>query len=30
MILFNENDDAEYRQQALNKSLMKIAPAKKR
>ena len=25
MILFNEGDDAEYRQQALNKSLMKIA-----
>lgn len=30
MILFNENDDAEYRQQALNKSLMKIAPGEKR
>ena len=30
MILFNEGDDAEYRQQALNKSLMKIAPARKR
>jgi dihydromonapterin reductase/dihydrofolate reductase len=29
MILFNENDDAEYRQQALNKSLMKIAPGEK-
>lgn len=29
MILFNENDDAEYRQQALNKSLMKIAPCEK-
>jgi dihydromonapterin reductase/dihydrofolate reductase len=27
--LFNENDDAEYRQQALNKSLMKIAPGEK-
>lgn len=26
MIMFNENDDAEYRMQALNKSLMKIAP----
>lgn len=30
MILFNEDDDAEYRQQALNKSLMKIAPGEKR
>ena len=29
MILFNEGDDAEYRQQALNKSLMKIAPGEK-
>ncbi|WP_437887565.1 dihydromonapterin reductase [Phytobacter sp. V91] len=29
MILFNESDDAEYRQQALNKSLMKIAPGEK-
>ena len=29
MILFNEHDDAEYRQQALNKSLMKIAPGEK-
>ena len=29
MILFNEDDDAEYRQQALNKSLMKIAPGEK-
>lgn len=26
MIMFNENDDAEYRKAALNKSLMKIAP----
>jgi dihydromonapterin reductase/dihydrofolate reductase len=26
MIMFNEHDDAQYRQQALNKSLMKIAP----
>lgn len=25
LILFNEHDDAEYRQQALNKSLMKTA-----
>lgn len=30
LILFNDDDDAEYRQQALNKSLMKIARAKKR
>jgi dihydromonapterin reductase / dihydrofolate reductase len=29
MILFNEGDDAEYRQQALNKSLMKIEPGEK-
>ncbi|RSK69218.1 dihydromonapterin reductase [Enterobacter huaxiensis] len=29
MILFNEGDDAEYRQKALNKSLMKIAPGEK-
>ncbi|KFD20909.1 dihydromonapterin reductase [Yokenella regensburgei] len=29
LILFNEEDDAEYRQQALNKSLMKIAPGEK-
>ncbi|HFZ8993570.1 TPA: dihydromonapterin reductase [Citrobacter freundii] len=29
LILFNENDDAEYRQQALNKSLMKTAPGEK-
>lgn len=29
MILFNEEDDAEYRQKALNKSLMKIAPGEK-
>nr|WP_318381841.1 dihydromonapterin reductase [uncultured Enterobacter sp.] len=29
MILFNEDDDASYRQQALNKSLMKIAPGEK-
>lgn len=26
LIMFNESDDAEYRQRALNKSLMKIAP----
>ena len=26
MIMFNEHDDAQYRQEALNKSLMKIAP----
>ena len=26
MIMFNEHDDAQYRQKALNKSLMKIAP----
>ncbi|WBM68893.1 dihydromonapterin reductase [Buttiauxella sp. WJP83] len=26
MIIFNEHDDAQYRQEALNKSLMKIAP----
>ena len=25
LILFNEHDDAEYRQQALNKSLMKLS-----
>lgn len=29
LILFNESDDAAYRQQALNKSLMKIAPGEK-
>lgn len=29
LILFNDDDDAEYRQQALNKSLMKIAPGEK-
>lgn len=29
MILFNEEDDAEYRHKALNKSLMKIAPGEK-
>jgi len=29
LILFNEGDDADYRQQALNKSLMKIAPGEK-
>ncbi|MGX9741773.1 dihydromonapterin reductase [Pseudocitrobacter corydidari] len=29
LILFNETDDAAYRQQALNKSLMKIAPGEK-
>lgn len=29
LILFNESDDSEYRQQALNKSLMKIAPGEK-
>lgn len=29
LILFNEHDDAEYRQQALNKSLMKTAPGEK-
>ncbi|MGL5601329.1 MAG: dihydromonapterin reductase [Silvania sp.] len=29
LILFNEHDDADYRQQALNKSLMKIAPGEK-
>ncbi|WP_044176851.1 dihydromonapterin reductase [Phytobacter massiliensis] len=29
LILFNEGDDAQYRQQALNKSLMKIAPSEK-
>lgn len=29
LIMFNEDDDAEYRQQALNKSLMKIAPGEK-
>ncbi|OAT25610.1 alternative dihydrofolate reductase 1 [Buttiauxella ferragutiae ATCC 51602] len=26
MIMFNDHDDAQYRQEALNKSLMKIAP----
>ncbi len=30
LIMFNEGDDEAYRQQALDKSLMKIAPAKKR
>lgn len=29
LILFNESDDAAYRQAALNKSLMKIAPGEK-
>jgi hypothetical protein len=29
LIMFNEGDDAEYRQQALDKSLMKIAPGEK-
>lgn len=29
LILFNEHDDAEYRQQALNKSLMKTAHGEK-
>lgn len=29
LILFNEGDDAEYRREALNKSLMKIAPGEK-
>ena len=29
LILFNEGDDAEYRKQALDKSLMKIAPGEK-
>ncbi|WP_054180182.1 dihydromonapterin reductase [Trabulsiella odontotermitis] len=29
LILFNEGDDADYRQQALNKSLMKTAPGEK-
>lgn len=29
LLLFNEGDDAEYRQKALNKSLMKIAPGEK-
>lgn len=29
LILFNEHDDADYRQQALNKSLMKIEPGEK-
>jgi dihydromonapterin reductase/dihydrofolate reductase len=29
LILFNESDDADYRQQALNKSLMKTAPGEK-
>lgn len=29
LILFNESDDAEYRQQALNKSLMKVVPGEK-
>jgi dihydromonapterin reductase/dihydrofolate reductase len=29
LILFNEDDDEQYRQKALNKSLMKIAPGEK-
>ncbi|MDR9889810.1 dihydromonapterin reductase [Pseudenterobacter timonensis] len=29
LILFNDEDDADYRQKALNKSLMKIAPGEK-
>lgn len=29
LIMFNDDDDAEYRQKALNKSLMKIAPGEK-
>ena len=29
LIMFNEHDDADYRQKALNKSLMKIAPGEK-
>lgn len=29
LLLFNESDDAAYRQKALNKSLMKIAPGEK-
>lgn len=29
MILFNEHDDAQYREAALNKSIMKIAPGEK-
>lgn len=29
LILFNETDDAEYRQNALSKSLMKVAPGEK-
>lgn len=29
LIMFNDHDDAEYRQKALNKSLMKIAPGEK-
>ena len=29
LILFNDHDDAEYRREALNKSLMKIAPGEK-
>ncbi|MGL4725240.1 MAG: dihydromonapterin reductase [Scandinavium sp.] len=29
LILFNEHDDADYRQQALNKSLMKIEPGER-
>jgi dihydromonapterin reductase/dihydrofolate reductase len=29
LIMFNEGDDEEYRQQALDKSLMKIAPGEK-
>ena len=29
LVLFNEDDDAEYRQKALNKSLMKIAGGEK-
>ncbi len=30
LIMFNEGDDEAYRQQALDKSLMKIAPGEKR
>ena len=29
LILFNDHDDADYRREALNKSLMKIAPGEK-
>jgi len=29
LILFNDSDDAQYRQEALNKSLMKVAPGEK-